>query len=119
MALYIALFSIVFLAYGMINYLSHKSAVKRYFKQNGLTYLLVCSDKNMQAEWRTQLDNSKYQNIQIVSLDEFQSSHQPISKRDMERAVRMCGVMRYPCLMTISDSRIEGKHFELDTANNF
>lgn len=92
------------------NYIRAK-AIKKYFRSNNLRFILVCEDSKAKDYWTLNIDKVKFDRIEIINIDSRETNDKFINAKLFETTVRKVGVMKYPCLLTIEDEQIKGRHF--------
>jgi glutaredoxin-related protein len=112
LVLCIIVISIILLAFAQGQSYLRDRYVKRYFKESGLRFILVCHDTDMKNKCENEIDRNKYDQIEILSIGSMKSVDDFIKLKMLESTVRKSGVMKYPCLLTIQDNRINGRIFK-------
>jgi len=113
MALQIVIISVFGLAVAQLIAVNKRNKIKKYFKTNGLSDILVCENTVTKNLIENQIDRTLYQNLQIVAID-LQANPDQVQACDMFRnAVRRAGIMRLPCLLHYDGQEITGKYYEV------
>ena len=105
------------IAVGQLRSHQRTKAMKQYFKSRELKAMLVCDDLKTMEYWIANFDKSKYEKFEIVNLQDFSSTTTFLSVQQIRDTVKMAGVMKYPCLLTLVGDQIKGKYF-IDSADS-
>jgi hypothetical protein len=103
--------SIALLAFGQGQSYLRNRTVKKYFRDNGLTYILVCLDSEMKNNLENSEELKKFDKIEILSIDSRPPAEKFINLKLLQTTVREVGIMKYPGLHYIENSQIEGRSF--------
>lgn len=87
------------------------NSVKEYFRINNVDHILVCADVQQEELLANREEVRKYERLAIVNMTDLESREQFKLARLLKRAVRMAGVMQYPCWLTLEDNELKGKYF--------
>jgi cellobiose-specific phosphotransferase system component IIB len=104
--------SLIVLPILQIRAYNQRKAVKKYFLDNQVDYVLVCPSAEMKESLTQAIDYTTYSKIRIVAIEPLAAGDTREESEVLKAAVKRAGIMQLPCMLHFDGYEVTGKYYQ-------